>query len=125
MRNKSHGFVILDVMIGMAVVFGLAGLFATTMMRQQKVSRELAARREAVRKVEQYALHLQVGSFEDRGLGDDLMTLDILPDPPAADGWVWASIEAPADYGRVQLIALIPRDRINTADDPASGEDKP
>ena len=125
MRHRPHGFVVLDVIISMTIVFGLAVLFTSAILRQQQMSAALAARREALRNVEQYALHLQVGSLEDRSPDDDLMTVDILPDPSVAEGWVWASIQAPAGRGRVELIALIPRDRINTADKPAPGEDKP
>jgi len=90
--KKPHGFVLMDMLLGLAVVITLAVLLAQLGGEQTQAARHFADARSAQRCAEMVLQHLQIG--QPLPPAPAAMQVQIVPvsDASAVDGYRWCKV---------------------------------
>ncbi len=113
---KRRGFVMADILLGLAIVGLLAIGLTVVLNRQERASQILADSRDATRLAERAVTALQSGRPLPPDDAQQQTGVRRLPDP-APTGQAWVEVSARVRGREVSLVALIP-----ASSAPAGGE---
>ena len=111
MNTKRCGFVVMDVILGMAIVTTLMVLLAVAVQKQRQASLELADQRRAARELEAVMATLQHGGPAPNPQPPQTVSINVLPDLAPIDGYVWVRLSTRGGRAEVDLTGLVPRDQ--------------
>ena len=111
-RLRRHGFLQLEVLWGITIIGMLLGLFTVVTIRQDKVERQLAARRALVRQTEVALLTLQTGGK----ITDDSVSIKLLDTPSSVTGFRWVEVSMAEKTKPLSLIGLVPEKSLPAED---------
>ena len=105
---------LLDAVVGLAIISALAASVATAVYAQRKHSRALSKQREMVRLVEGALVDLRAGREVDTASEvRPLMYLTVTRlDTPAVDGWVWVEASSSFRERSASVVGLVPVDSL-------------
>ena len=107
MRNRKHGFVVLEVLIALAIVSMLATLLIVTMQKHRQVSRQLAQQRQAAWHLEALMTAMQSSASAARPALEPPIDFKWLSQPGPLSGHAWVRLSTTVGRKEVALTGLV------------------
>lgn len=117
-----RGIMLLDALIGLAVVAVLIIVLSIAMTRQQRAGSALAEHRRAIRAAEAAMTRMQAGEQFPPELFDAQLSQQPIASNAAPAGYHWIRIEAKVNRQQSTLIGLVPATK--PAPHPATGANR-
>lgn len=112
MRAKCGGFLVMENMVGLALLLTLVAGLAASVYQYGRAMGGLADRRVATRRAELVLAKMQAGQTADLEDPDMRIALRGAPVPaaPPPTGFVWAEVKVKYEQQEAALIGLVPRE---------------
>lgn len=103
-----RGFMLIDAIIGMAVVGAVMVVMAVAMGRERRAAGTLAQTRRAVRAAEAALTELQAGRTMPMEMDGATVQIQNVPGTVAPPGFRWVEVRATSDGRQAALAGLVP-----------------